>query len=163
MLHLYRPRQTARETNPEYLENNLDHKEALWMWLTWMTIGATQVMITATTLSSRMVASISRHPVWYRASVSGGKLDTEVMLLLTSQDTGTSCSASFLQTMQWWKIYQITRIMKLLSWCLVLLMLTQTLCWLEAFECLASDSPPWLEGFKCLYQYPCIPAMARGI
>ena len=67
--------------------------------LTWMTITATQVMITASTLSPRTVASISRHPVWYRASVSGGKLDTEVMLLLTSQETGTSCSAFFLQTL----------------------------------------------------------------
>ena len=65
--------------------------------LTWMTITDTQVTVTATTLSPRTLASISRHPVWYRASVSGEELGKEVELPLTSQDTGTVCSASSLR------------------------------------------------------------------
>ena len=66
--------------------------------LTWMTITDTQVRITATTLSPRSLASISRQPVWYMDSASAVPLAMEVMLVLTSQDTGTVCSASFLRT-----------------------------------------------------------------
>ena len=63
-----------------------------------MTITDTQVRITATTLSPRSLASISRQPVWYMDSASVVPLAMEVRLLLTSQDTGTVCSASFLRT-----------------------------------------------------------------
>ena len=45
--------------------------------------------------------------------------------------------------------YKLTRIMTLLSQCLVL---TLTLCWLEVFKYLKSKSLPWLEASKCLIQ-----------
>ena len=100
MLHLNRPRQTTRETDTEYLDNYFDYNLTLNVThLTWMTITDTQVRITATTLSPRSLASISRQPVWYMmASVSVDTLVMVVELLLTSQDTGTVCSASFLKT-----------------------------------------------------------------
>ena len=100
MLHLNRPRQTAREADTEYLEDNFDYNQTFNVThLTWMTITDTQVRITATTLSPRSLASISRQPVWYMmASVSVDTLVMVVELLLTSQDTGTVCSASFLKT-----------------------------------------------------------------
>ena len=99
MLHLNRPRQTTRETDTEYLEDYFDYNLTLNVThLTWITITDTQVRITATTLSPRSLASISRQPVWYMASVSVEELVMEVALLLTSQDTGTVCSASFLKT-----------------------------------------------------------------
>ena len=64
-----------------------------------MTTTDKQARITATTLSPRSLATISRQPVWNTASAvseSDAAL-VNVVLVLASQDTGTVCSASLLQ------------------------------------------------------------------
>ena len=62
-----------------------------------MTTTDKQARITATTLSPRSLATISRQPVWNTASAVSDAALVNVVLVLASQDTGTVCSASLLQ------------------------------------------------------------------